>query len=53
VLASKLYAVLLAITLTVLFGGVVAYVFGGIAYGYGGWGARPPYAQPFSGRETY
>ncbi len=39
VLASKLAALLLAITLTVLFGGVVAYLFGGIAYGYGGWEA--------------
>jgi ABC-2 type transport system permease protein len=39
VLASKLAALLLAITLTVLLGGVVAYLFGGIAYGYGGWGA--------------
>ena len=39
VLASKLVAVLLAITLTVLFGGVVAYLFGGIVYGYGGWEA--------------
>ncbi|MGE5412556.1 MAG: ABC transporter permease [Syntrophomonadaceae bacterium] len=39
VLASKLAALALAITLTVVFGGAVAYVFGGIAYGYGGWGA--------------
>ncbi len=39
VLASKLAALALAITLTVLFGGAVAYVFGGLAYGYGGWGA--------------
>jgi ABC-2 type transport system permease protein len=39
VLASKLTALLLAITLTVLLGGIVAYLFGGIAYGYGGWGA--------------
>lgn len=39
VLASKLAALVLAITLTVLFGGIVAYVFGGIAYGYGGWAA--------------
>jgi ABC-2 type transport system permease protein len=39
VLASKLAALLLAITLTVLFGGIVAYLFGGIAYGYGGWEA--------------
>jgi ABC-2 type transport system permease protein len=39
VLASKLAALLLAITLTVLFGGIVAYAFGGIAYGYAGWEA--------------
>jgi ABC-2 type transport system permease protein len=39
VLASKLAALLLAITLTVLFGGVVAYLLGGIAYGYAGWDA--------------
>jgi ABC-2 type transport system permease protein len=39
VLASKLAALLLAVGLTVLLGGVVAYVFGGIAYGYRGWGA--------------
>ena len=39
VLASKLAALLLAITLTVLFGGVLAYAFGGLFYGYGGWGA--------------
>jgi ABC-2 type transport system permease protein len=39
VLASKLVALFLAITLTVLFGGVVAYLLGGVAYGYAGWGA--------------
>lgn len=39
VLASKLAALFLAITLTVVFGGIVAYVFGGFAYGYSGWGA--------------
>jgi ABC-2 type transport system permease protein len=39
VLTSKLAALMLAITLTVLLGGVVAYLFGGFAYGYGGWGA--------------
>ena len=39
VLASKLAALALAITLTVVFGGAVAYLFGGVAYGYGGWGA--------------
>jgi ABC-2 type transport system permease protein len=39
VLASKLVALLLAVGLTVLLGGVVAYAFGGLAYGYRGWGA--------------
>jgi ABC-2 type transport system permease protein len=39
ILASKLVALLLAIGLTVLVGGVVAYLFGGFAYGYRGWGA--------------
>jgi ABC-2 type transport system permease protein len=39
VLASKLAALLLAITLTVVFGGIVAYAFGGLVYGFAGWGA--------------
>ena len=39
VLASKLAALLLAITLTVLFGGAVAYGIGGLAFQYAGWGA--------------
>jgi ABC-2 type transport system permease protein len=39
VLASKLAALALAITLTVLLGGIVAYLFGGVAFGYGGWDA--------------
>jgi len=39
VLTSKLSALLLAITLTVLFGGAVAYAIGGLAFGYAGWGA--------------
>jgi ABC-2 type transport system permease protein len=39
VLASKLVALLLAVALTVLVGGFVAYLFGGLAYGYRGWGA--------------
>jgi ABC-2 type transport system permease protein len=39
VLASKLAALVLAITLMVLAGGVVAYAFGGAAFGYRGWGA--------------
>ena len=39
VLSSKLTALILAIGLTVLIGGCVAYLFGGLAYGYKGWGA--------------
>jgi ABC-2 type transport system permease protein len=39
VLTSKFVALALAITLTVLLGGVVAYLFGGLAFGYRGWGA--------------
>jgi len=39
VLSSKLAALLLAITLTVLFGGAVAYAIGGLAFGYAGWDA--------------
>ncbi len=39
VLASKLLALVLAITDMVLVGGVVAYSFGGAAFGFGGWGA--------------
>jgi len=39
VLGSKLAALLLAITLTVLLGGLVAYLFGGLAFGYRGWAA--------------
>jgi ABC-2 type transport system permease protein len=39
VLASKLAALLLAVGLTVLLGGIVAYVFGGLAWGYRGWDA--------------
>lgn len=39
VLASKLAALMLAIALTVLLGGIVAYLFSGVAYGYRGWGA--------------
>ena len=39
VLASKLVAQSLAITLTVVFGGIVAYLFGGLAYGWMGWDA--------------
>ncbi|MEX0878826.1 MAG: ABC transporter permease [Thermoanaerobaculia bacterium] len=52
VLASKLAALMLAITLTVLFGGIVAYLFGGVAYGYAGWGA--PVLTGFrAGGETF
>ena len=39
VLASKLVALGLAITLMVLAGGAVAYAFGGAAFGFRGWGA--------------
>jgi ABC-2 type transport system permease protein len=39
VLASKWAALVLAVALSVLLGGVVAYLFGGLAYGYRGWGA--------------
>jgi len=39
VLASKLVALVLAVTLTVLLGGLVAYGFGSLAYGLKGWGA--------------
>lgn len=39
VLASKLTALMLAIALTVLLGGIVAYLFSGFAYGFRGWGA--------------
>jgi ABC-2 type transport system permease protein len=39
VLAAKLVALLMAISLTVLLGGVFAYLFGGIPYGYRGWTA--------------
>ena len=39
VLGSKLVALALAITLMVLAGGIVAYAFGGIAFGFKGWGA--------------
>lgn len=39
VLASKLVALAIAINLTVLIGAAVAYVLGGLAYGYSGWGA--------------
>jgi ABC-2 type transport system permease protein len=39
ILLSKLVALGIAITLTVLFGAAIAYLFGGLAYGYRGWGA--------------
>jgi ABC-2 type transport system permease protein len=39
VLSSKFAALAVAITLTVMLGGVVAYLFGGLAFGYRGWGA--------------
>src|SRR5262249_45927277 len=49
VLASKLLALSLAITLMVLTGGVVAYVFGGAAFGYRGWEAPVLTGFRFSG----
>ncbi len=39
VLASKLAALGVAVGLTVLLGGIVAYLFGGLAFGFRGWGA--------------
>jgi ABC-2 type transport system permease protein len=39
VLLSKLAALAIAISLTVACGAAVAYLFGGLAYGYRGWGA--------------
>jgi ABC-2 type transport system permease protein len=39
VLASKLVGLALAITVMVFVGGVVAYAFGGVAFGFAGWGA--------------
>ncbi|HKD12393.1 MAG TPA: ABC transporter permease [Thermoanaerobaculia bacterium] len=39
VLASKLIALAIAITLTVFFAAVIAYVLGSLAYGFRGWGA--------------
>lgn len=51
VLASKVSALFLAVTLTVLLGGIVAYAFGCVAYGWRGWGA--PVLTGFrSGGET-
>jgi ABC-2 type transport system permease protein len=39
ILTSKLVALLIAITISVLSGGIVAYALGGLAFGYRGWGA--------------
>jgi ABC-2 type transport system permease protein len=39
VLASKFAALMLAVTLTVLFGAAAAYAISGLAFGYAGWGA--------------
>ncbi len=39
ILLSKVVALGVAISLTVLFAGVIAYLLGGLAYGYRGWGA--------------
>jgi ABC-2 type transport system permease protein len=49
VLASKLAALMLAITVTTLVGACVAYAFGGVAYGYRGWGAPILAGFRFSG----
>ena len=46
VLSSKLAALVLAITLMVLAGGVVAYAFGGAAFGYRGMGRSGPDGIP-------
>ena len=42
VLGAKLAALMIAISLTVLVGGAVAYLFSGIAYGYRGMGSSDP-----------
>jgi ABC-2 type transport system permease protein len=52
VLASKLAALALAITLTVVLGGIVAYLFGGVAFGYAGW-AAPVLTGFRAGGETF
>ena len=39
VLASKLVALVLAVTVMILVGGMVAYGFGGLAFGFAGWSA--------------
>jgi ABC-2 type transport system permease protein len=49
VLAAKLAALCLAITVMVLVGGLVAYAFGGLAFGYRGWGAPVLTAFHFAG----
>src|SRR6266496_1122802 len=49
VLAAKLAALCLAITVMVLVGGLVAYGFGGLAFGYRGWGAPVLTAFHFAG----
>jgi ABC-2 type transport system permease protein len=49
VLASKLAALVLAVTLMVFAGGLVAYVFGGAVFGYRGWGAPILTGFRFSG----
>jgi ABC-2 type transport system permease protein len=49
VLASKLVALALAITVMVFVGGIVAYAFGGMAFGFAGWGAPVLTGFHFSG----
>ena len=39
ILTSKLVALVIAITISVLSGGIVAYTLGGLAFGFRGWGA--------------
>jgi ABC-2 type transport system permease protein len=39
VLAAKTLALFACVTLTVVLGGIVSYLFGGIAFGFRGWGA--------------
>src|SRR6266496_6186506 len=53
VLASKLVALALAITLMVLAGGAVAYAFGGAAFGFAGWGAPVLTGFRLSGADAF
>src|SRR6266508_906864 len=53
VLASKLAALVLAITLMVLAGGAVAYAFGVAAFGFAGWGAPVLTGFRLSGTDAF